>query len=309
MRQHGVVGLIILCIAAASPAISADGSKVTIATQKGDIVEGIFLAATATEITVEVAGQPLKIPVSSVKYVSFVGVLGAGGADAKAAGPASGTMEAAFAALHKLQETLRVGVLRAQYSEKLVETLPTVNAFIDNGSDWPDVRLALASATVAYKRPLGAGTRYYTPWQFAAGDFAEASVFIAYAESLAKIPSEKDHTESPDEVPLELGREIEGRLGTGDRHVLNKLTEKLAGRLADVYVVNLSGGHLAVTMDQHFGTCGLVLADSAGVAVKVEAKDRPSSELRFDVKVPGKYRIWAAGTMGTYKLNARMEQK
>ena len=53
-----------------------EGIAATIETRTGDMVEGIFVSATETEVVFRVAGQPLTIPVETIRYISFDGRIG-----------------------------------------------------------------------------------------------------------------------------------------------------------------------------------------------------------------------------------------
>jgi len=59
-----------------APAVPApSGLRLTVVTKAGDVVEGRWRSATETHVVLEVAGQRLDIPVTDVRYLSFVGVL------------------------------------------------------------------------------------------------------------------------------------------------------------------------------------------------------------------------------------------
>jgi hypothetical protein len=185
-------------VGTAGRAVAQQEDRVTVGMRNGDVIEGAFRGATEAEISIQVAGQSLALPVPKIKYVSFVGALGteASGAGPSPADtkPAAGSLEDAFQALDELQAALRIGVLRAQYAEKLVETLPRVNAYLDQSPDeWLDVQALLHSALFWYKAPLGEITKYSNPWENASDSFGHARDEIDYARALAAKPEERTH--------------------------------------------------------------------------------------------------------------------
>src|SRR5688500_15207056 len=96
-----LVGLVVV------PAVLVAGERrVTIETVKGETIEGTFRGASEDEISIELAGQALKIPVASVRYVSFAGRV-------MASRPATpGSVDDAFNALDELDAIVKVGILR-----------------------------------------------------------------------------------------------------------------------------------------------------------------------------------------------------
>ena len=52
---------------------TADAQPVSISTAKGETIEGLFRGATETEVVIEIAGQRVRLPISDIRLISFVG--------------------------------------------------------------------------------------------------------------------------------------------------------------------------------------------------------------------------------------------
>ncbi|MBE3088394.1 MAG: hypothetical protein IMZ71_04700 [Chloroflexi bacterium] len=121
-----VVAFAVVC-AIASASAQQSSHKATVTTKKGETIEGTFKSATETEIVLEVAGQTLRLPLAAVRTISFVGRVEEATTSQKPR-----PVDDAFKALSDLAMATEIGVLREQYSAKLLETLPRVKAFIDS---------------------------------------------------------------------------------------------------------------------------------------------------------------------------------
>lgn len=166
---------------------------------------------------------------ADIKYISFVGKIETG---TSAATTALNPMEKAFASLKHLRAATQVGMLRDQCAQKLVETLPSVSAFVDSeGDDWKDVRLSLMSAIVNYQRPLSS----LEAWKGAGESMGRGGLYAEYAMKLAQDREEAKHTEDPDPKQVSICEEKAGRLGFGDQQMAAKLDRSTEGGLNDVY--------------------------------------------------------------------------
>src|SRR4051812_47564396 len=86
-------------------------NTVTVVMRDGKVVEGIFRGSTETEVSIEVAGQLLKIPLLTVKYVSLVGRIDVP-ADAAPPSVSPDSLGAAVAGLRDIHTATEIGVLR-----------------------------------------------------------------------------------------------------------------------------------------------------------------------------------------------------
>jgi hypothetical protein len=308
MKLERLAGLVILVgvTAAGGRAAAQESARATVALKKGDTVEGVFRGATATDVTVEIAGQALKIPIGDVRYVSFVGRVEAGPATTGAAKPAAGSAEDAFAALEELEGATRVGLLRAQYSEKVVATLPRVLAFADAVNETnPDLASTLRSAVRIYQFPLGAITKSDNPWGDAPVYWRRAGFRVMYAQVLAKKPPT---LETPESRTLVMDTDAKGRLGSGDKVVPELLDKDHAGYMADVYQFTQNAeGKVVFTMTAIGCSPTLLIVDGAGKKI-ADKWDEVSVELKKSLKV-GAYDVWATcSSPGGYTLKASVER-
>jgi hypothetical protein len=101
----------------------------------------------------EVAGQPIRLPIETVSSISFTGSTSA--ISSSAAVSTSKPVETALASLKSLKAATEIGMLRSQYSQKLVELLPQVSEFVSSKeTTWVDARLAMLQAIEYYRMPL-----------------------------------------------------------------------------------------------------------------------------------------------------------
>jgi hypothetical protein len=273
--------------------------------KKGDTVEGTFRGASATELSIEVAGQQLRIPLGDIRYLSFVGRLDSAG-PAVSATPgtsATGSIDDAFAALDELDGAVRIGVLRAQYSEKIVATLPRVLAFVDaNEADNPDLSSVLREAVRFYKMPMEEISKYYNPWEQAPSAWGIAGRYVDYAKQLAKNPRPPEEDTATRE--LVLGQPMKGRLRHGDKVVPPGIDKDSAGYLADVFRLKLdSETKLSFRMTAIPCPGTILVLDGTGKKIADKAV-----ELKKTLKA-GVYEVWAAcRTAGDFDFQASVER-
>lgn len=193
-----------------APAAQSQGRKVTILTVKGDTIEGILKGLSESEATVEIAGQPVKLPLESVQYLSFTGKLPGARDQASSASP----MNSALAALHELGLAADTPMLRPQYLDRLQAHMPPVKSFLKTDeANWQDVRRALSLAVAAYESAASLDA-----WPLMAGlDIGRGGHWTKIAEDLSKNPSEATHSESNSVRQIAVGDDLDGRLGFGDR--------------------------------------------------------------------------------------------
>lgn len=275
------------------------GRKVTILTRKGDVVEGVFKSLTDVEATIEIAGQPLKLPIDSISYLSFVGKVEAG--ILASASP----IDAAFAALHDLDLATETSMLRPQYADKLQATMPPVKAFLKTpGPEWAGVKEALAIAVSRYESALS-----LDGWKYASTTIASASQIVKFAEELRARPNEEMHKENLDEQPIKLGDVVKGRLGVGD-WTLRLRGDQFGAGYADRYSFTLTTkSPVEITMTAAHCNPRLALYDAKMDADNAIDIDDPTFRMRpAAIKKtlnPGVYHLFAAcepGQIGEYEL-------
>lgn len=275
-------------------------TRVTVATTKGDVISGPMVAASTREVVVQVAGQPLTLPIADLRYISFVGDLERPNRATDA--PASG-LTAALDALRKLRAVTEVGMLRDQYSAKLVELLPNVTAFLaEDSGQWLDVRFALSQAVDAYRRPMSS----LSAWAVVPAAMTDGSLWGSRAEELAKRPGEVAHKESPQVRTIRIGETATGRLGVGDIAMPESLDAGIADGLSDRFEIDLPEG-ASVRMVMTSANCypHLLLADSSGKRVGHEDGPKHTAVLARRNLKAGRYTVWAsAGSrqIGDYEL-------
>jgi hypothetical protein len=195
-------------------------------------------------------------------------------------------------------------VLRAQYSEKLVDTLPRVRAFTKTATGWNDVRLAMESAILKFQEPL----EDLESWKNAGVYMTAGAVHAAYAADLAKRPGEESHVETTEDRELRVGETAKGRLGFGDRTMARELDRSSEGAFNDVFKLTLTAAAQPPIVMNCSGSCTphLTLTDEVGRKIEGDAGISGESKIRRQLK-PGTYFIWAgavvAGRVGEYTLN------
>jgi hypothetical protein len=305
MRHSFLVRCVVLVVAGVMGAADAmaQTQRVTIVTVKQEKLEGAFRGATPTDVSIELAGQEIKIPVASIAYISFTGAAPAAAATAAAAAL---PIDTAFAAFAELQNALAVGVLREQYSERLVATMSKVVAFTGGSSrEWMDVRLAMVNAIAQYQEPL----KTAESWESAAGYWTKATYDLQWAEALHKRgDAERMHEERMDERPLALGEQVEGRLGHGDRLMSREMDRGTENAFNDVWTVDVpTGGNLVIEMTAAPFDPHLTLLDANGKKLDSDLAQTYRATIRRRVP-PGTYRIWAGAwkprDVGNYALRA-----
>jgi hypothetical protein len=297
---------------------SAKRTKVSIRTTRGDAIEGLFRGASETELSVEVAGQLIRLPLVNIRSVSF------GETQDDSPNPSSigsrGLADEALKALKEIQVATEIGLARNQYSEKLQEKLPRVIAFLDETeAGWADVKLAMRAAVGDYQWPLdinrGGDVRGWSSTTVSLF-WKRARQLTDYAESLLAV-DHRSHREVTDEKPLEAGIEANGRLGVGDRVMTEKIDKSSAGAFNDVYLLEIrKPGRIAITMIAEPGCAHLTLLNSSGVklegdmGVTLGAVSHPST-IKTQIKTPGTHYVWAGackiGEVSRYKLKVEMQ--
>lgn len=291
-----------------SAAATVPGAKVTVATRKGDFVDGTLRSATGSAVLIEVAGQPLTFPVADLRYVSFVGRIEGTGASATAASaPAPGSAEDAFDAIEEIHKAVRVGVLRPQYSELLVKHLPRITDFIEKpGQDWADARIAMEKAVTKFQTPM----RSPAAWTSASESLTMGGQWAAYAKWLREQPGEVNHRERPFRGTMAIGQPVRGRLGEGDTNPPPGVRqyEDQAEYPADVYDLELAqDGTLSFAVDSAPGPKEprIVLVDAAGKTI--ETISRPNVMWARGLKA-GRYTVWVIGDpIAVYSITPTLE--
>lgn len=280
--------------------------RVTIVTTKGDTIEGTLKSVTDVDILIEVAGQPLRVPLETVRYVSFVGILD----DAPSKGTDSATpADGALKALKELRTATEVGMLRAQYSEKLVAALSPVLAFAERGpaAVHADVKKAMLLAANEYKAPLAT----VGSWKNAGAAMARAATWVSYAEALLALKDEETHAEEPGEKTISVGSDVTGRLGFGDAVMARTLDWTATDGFNDNWSLELNSPS-RVTIEMSANPCRphLVLTDESGKKLDSDAAPFDGTARIRKSLTTGRYHIWA-GTfdpqVGTYRLSVRPE--
>lgn len=277
--------------------------RVTIVTQKGDVIEGTLKSATDSEVVIEIAGQALKVPVETIKYLSFVGKLDAAPSVVAHSGK---PIDEAIKSLNELRAATRVGMLRAQYSEKLVATLPQVRTFAESReAGWFDVKLAMTNAVLHYQRPMAS----IESWKDAGWNMGMGGRWVDYVETLRANGDEETHTEKPDDQPISIGSAVTGRLGAGDASMSKMLDASSEGGFNDKWSLELtSPANVTVSMTSEPCRPHLTLTDGSGK--RLDADSGPyGGDASIHKSLPaGRYRIWAgsfSSQVGSYKLSVK----
>lgn len=207
----------------------------------------------------------------------------------------------ALAALSALEAATEVGMLRTQYSDKLVELLPVVREFVKSGSGWQDVRLAMAKAEEHYKAPMES----LDAWGNASTSMSAAAVWVDYSKSLAALPNEEHHEERQEIKAIGLGDSVSGRLGFGDVLLPKSVDWSAAGGFHDRYELSL-GTATRVLLRAVARPCSahLVVTDAGGKKIEGDFGLHGNSSIKRALPA-GKYSIWVGtmeGEIGNYTL-------
>jgi hypothetical protein len=280
------------------PVLAAEPRHVNVSTIKGDTVEGSLKGLTDTDLILEVAGQDLRLPLGTLKIISLVGKIDE--ANSKGRSP----LEEALTALGELRAATEIGMLREQYSQKLLETLPRVRAFTKTATGWDDVKLAMERAILQYQEPL----KDLESWKNAGIAMTVAAFYADYAADLAKRPGEESHVEAKEEREVRIGEPAKGRLGVGDRTMPRELDRSSAEAFNDVLKVTVSNVTQATIVMTSSGAYypHLTLTDQSGRKIEGDAGFSGTSKIKQQLK-PGTYYIWAGasseGAIGEYNLD------
>ena len=296
-----VLSLVVLALAALVSSVSGQSERrVTISTTKGDVVVGPLRALSADEVAIEVAGQSIRIPLSEVKYLSFVGEIAP---SLPGATSAETPLQAALRSAKSMRAASQVGLLREQYSAKLVETMPAVQAFIaEDDKRWINVKAALVALAANYQAPMAD----LQSWNLASTYMGRAARWLAYADDLSTRPGEETATGIEETKPLNQSDAVTGRLMIGDAQMDRSLDASSVGGLNDRFTIEVpTYSTLEILM-----TCApcdphLTLVDPKGKKVDGDAGSGGTSKLSKKNLSPGTYTIWAgtyARQVGDYKL-------
>jgi hypothetical protein len=285
--------------------LSAQAKKVTISTKDGTSVEGVLRSLTDAEIVVEIAGQPLRFPIDSIRYLSFVGKIDT--PTTSATTPAT-SMELALKALKDLKAATEIGMLRDQYSQKIVETLTKVRDFTGSETkDWLQVKAAMEKAIEVYQAPLAS----LDAWKTAGSFMTWAAEWSEYAAELVIRPDENKHVETASDGTITWNQTVMGRLGIGDRVMTRDLDASTAGGFNDRFTLEVASTipYLRIVMTCRPCRPHLTLQSAAtGRQIDGDAGNLGTSTIERRNVPAGVYYIWA-GTwqtqLGDYTLVVR----
>ena len=290
MKSPAFFRILLTVFALFNSASADEGTRITVVTHTGEKVEGTLRGIAGNELLLDVAGQSFKLPVETLKYISFVGEMENVSSQMKSATKKQ-PLDDALDAFKELRAATEVGILREQYSQKLLDTLPRVNAFVNGEKvDWADVRIAMIFATRLYQDALNRwGEKDSILSTVPQDDWSSARAFVDYAALLASYPGEKTHREKPSETSIMVGASADGRLGVGDSIMSKELDRSSAGGFNDVFKVMLAS---QTNLDINLRTKGgcpphLTLVDALGKKL-----DGSSGNIRRNLN-PGTYTIWA----------------
>jgi hypothetical protein len=284
-----------------------EGIAATIETRTGDMVEGTFVSATETEVIFRVAGQPLTLPMETIRYISFDGRL----AVSVDGGEEDEQLEALGAAIDALRifkaqvdaldrENQAVQVI---FAASLNAAMPRITTFLSSvGDDWADVNQAIRNAIRNYRAaPDDDGTLDYRA-------LATARGYVDYADKLSGDPGERRHREAVGPPPvLTLNQPVEARLGAGDREMPRGLDGSSAGAYNDLFQFTLTEPmrtDIVLVCDPC--TPHLTLTGADGAKIEGDAAGYTNrSRIRRDLEA-GTYFLWAGATsrghVGEYTL-------
>lgn len=293
-----IVGVALFVATASAVLVAQSSRKVTVVTTKGDTIEGTVRSMSADQIVVELAGQPIPIATADIKYISFVGRIESPGPTGVTTDP----MEKAFESLRTLRAVAQVGVLRDQYSAKLIEHLPAVQHFITSTEDWKDVRRALELSVSAYKEPM----EDLLSWGNAGRSMSWGVAWAEYAELLSRRPNESSHVETESTAKISVPGTVKGRVGFGDAMMPETLDKSNKGSYRDVVELTVpTKTSLEITMDCIPCEEHLLLTDAAGKKVAAPIFNEPHIRKTLN---PGTYNIWVGGRksqIGEYTLTVK----
>jgi hypothetical protein len=300
-HRLAVFVLLLLC-ALASTGAQKPSHKATVTTTKGETIEGTLKSATETEVFLQVAGQTLRLPIDSIRTISFVGRL-----EEPSPSPRTRLIDDAFKAFTELEAATEIGVLRHQYSAKLLETLPRVQAFIKStGESWADVRLLMSRAIEHYQEPLRGSSvsERASSWEGAHLSWGAARADVEHARELASQDGEESHREEPTERAIALGA-VTGRLGVGDRTSARETDGQRENPFIDLYRLNVDRPvSLILDLVPTGFAAQLTLTDESGRQI-AEGSGYQLSRITVSLG-PGAYLVWAGakktGEVGRYVL-------
>ena len=288
----------------------AGGIAATIETRAGDLVEGIFVSATETEVVFRVAGQPLTLPMETIRYISFDGRI-----RASTRGHEEGeaiALRAAIGALRSLKAQVDALDFENPQSQlifvaSLNAALPPITTFLSSvGDNWADVNHAIRMAMRYYRAaPDNDGT-------LDTGDLLWAGSYVDYADQLSGDAGERHHKEdAADPRVVTLSQPVEARLGAGDREMDRALDGSSAGAYNDVFRFTLTEPmrtDIVLVCDP----CRPHLTLTGADGEKIEGDAGSSrSRIRRDLEA-GTYYIWAGATgrgdVGEYTLTVSPRQ-
>jgi len=285
--------------------------RVTVLTAKGDTVEGTLRSASLTEISVEIAGQPLTIRVADIKYISFDGKIEAATTNAKTATPTP-PIEAALTSLRALRSVIQVGVLREQYNAKLLEHVPAITAFTSSPTtDWNDLKQAMSIAVANFKEPMDS----LSAWKSASTTFGYAGLWADHALKLAGLPGEQTHRESDAKRPIQSsGPTVTGRLGYGDMLMPADLDRGSLNAYNDIYTFTIPPGNNQLYLGMICRPCRphLTLVGPGGKRVAADAALTKATIQQRNLPA-GNYEVWAGASgaieIGEYELAVTLTAK
>ncbi len=266
MRYRIVVAALVVAAVAAHVAAQS-GTPVTVETREGEVVDGILVSATETEVVIRIAGQPLTLAVEAL-----------------------GALQGLITQLTGLEEEDR-----DFFAGFLGSTLPIVQRFLNSPTDdWANVKHATSQAVRRYR-----GTLDDDPWDPDHYSVGAAAAYVAYAERLGRDPNERRHTEDGDETRvLAIGEPAEGRLGAGDVLMARSLDSSSTGAYNDLFQFTLTAP-VPTEIVLRCTPCSphLTLTDATGAKIEGDAGSRGGrSRIRRDLEA-GTYYVWA-GTNG-----------
>ena len=292
MRLYRIVVAALVVVAVAPPVAAQSGTPVTVETREGEVVDGILVSATETELVIRIAGQPLTLAVEALRYISFDGRVeaSADAVDDRNLVEALGALQDLITQLTGLEEEDR-----DFFAGFLGSTLPIVQRFLNAPTDdWANVKHAMSQAVWRYR-----GTLDDDPWDPDHYSVGGAAAYVTYAERLGRDPNERRHTEDGDETRvLVIGEPAEGRLGAGDVLMARSLDSSSTGAYNDLFQFTVTAP-VPTEIVLRCTPCSphLTLTDATGAKIEGDAGSRRGrSRIRRDLEA-GTYYVWV-GTNG-----------